>query len=496
MKITINDHKFETSLYDWPEESVVRNVLKEDNEFIITNDNLSDESIKIVIDVVTKNISRDVLNPDSVDWKNYKVMIDCLELPFDFIYPLFLHDREIWFKEFNMKEESLILMDKMVGRIRESNYDVINKGTIRVFEDDYYYTGKHENVADIINKLSHIPNLFIAGGYALAKFSNQTPEIDVGMFIEWNDIDVFAYGPDALKNLLEGVWICLGVSDYKLDTPGKVTLLSQYSYPPIRTRYAISIPINLGRGNPIIIQFILMKFSSPFHILNSFDIDSCCVGFEIKDKNKFYSTPRFIRAYETMSNTIDPTRQSSIYIQRLIKYLSRGFDIAIPGLNMDTVRIKPSILNTMIEDERDKKLNNLQCLKLTGLEGLIVSSVIHSNITCSKPSVGVYDSIHLWDIHTILKKYIESKKDIFTYIVDIPVNEALNIRSIDDVVSEDGKLSFVVGDVLNEGERDFSFRLSKHEEFTFYEPKYPIIELIDDIYREKIAISFYEEYYF
>ncbi len=353
MKITINDHKFETSLYDWPEESVIRRDCKEGSEFTIINDDLNDESIKIIIDVVTKNISRDVLDPDSVDWKNYKVIIDCLGLPFDFLYPLFLYDRAIWFKKYEMRrddmKEDLILTDKMIGGIRESNYDVINKNTIRVSGGGDYYTGKHEIVADIINKLSHIPKLFIAGGYALAKFSNQTPEIDVDMFIEWNDVDIFAYDSNALENLLEGVWICLGLSDYNLDSPGKVTLLSQNSYPPIRTRYAISIPISGKKSNPIIIQFILMKFSSPFHILNSFDVDSCCIGFEVKDQNKFYSIPRFIRAYETMSNTIDPTRHTSKYLRRLIKYSNRGFDIAIPGFNTDTVRIKSSILNMMIE---------------------------------------------------------------------------------------------------------------------------------------------------
>ena len=491
MKITINDHKFETSLHDWPEESLIRTVLKEKSEFTITNDDLNDESIKIIIDVVTKNTSRDVVDPDSIDWENYKIIVDCLGLPFDFIYPLFRYDRATWFNECEMRrgdmKGDIILMDKMIGGIRESNYDVINKDTIRVSGGEYY-TGKYEIATDVINKLSNVSNLFVAGGYALSKFSNESSGT-------WNDVDIFAYGPDALENLLEGILICLGLSDYKLDIPGEVTLLSQYSYPPIRTRYAISIPIDSVRSEPVIIQFILMKFFSPFHILNSFDIDSCCIGFEVKNQNKFYSIPRFIRAYETMSNTIDPTRQTSRYIRRLIKYSNRGFDIAIPGFNMDTIRIKPSILNTMIEDKRNKRLNKLQCLRLTGLEGLIASSVINSDITYSNPPIGVYDSVHLWDIYSILEVYIENKMKESTHIVDEAVNEVLNVRNIGDVVSKDGKFSFVVGDVLNEGERDFSFRLGNHGEFTFYEPKYPIIELIDDIYREKIDKSFYEGYY-
>ncbi len=141
------------------------------------------------------------------------------------------------------------------------------------------------------------------------------------------------------------------------------------------------------------------------------------------------------------------------------------------------------------------RLENLECLKLTGLEGLIVSSVMHSNITCSNPSPGAYDSVNMWDIYSILEIYIENNMKKFTYIVDEEVNEVLNIRSTDDVVSKDGNLSFVVGDVLNEGERDFSFRLGNFGKFTFYEPNHPIIELIDDVYTKKINISFYEEYY-
>ncbi len=604
MKITINNLEFESSIDDWPEGSIVKDRCDEDTkEFKLTNNALTDESIMIIIDIITKNIYRDVLNPDSIDWENYKMTIVCLGLPFDIIYSLFLHDRVIWFKErdasvdtTNKKETSmysqmmkngLINMNTMFRKnmldFRQQHYDIIDKNII-YNPVAYDAPNKLWLVRNVIKKLSHIPNLFVAGGYALSEYINGLPHrsnFGDTSHTKWNDVDIFAYGPDALKSLLEGVRVCLNLIKHPsllhkktntilnkpLSRGGKDTssdiiyspIIHKKGYSTIRTKYAITIPIDHPYHKTLIVQFILMRFSSPYHILSNFDVDSCCIGFEIGErcgtnKNirinatrassqsntskasvqtnphkffwhyKFYASRRFVRAFETTSNVVDPTRLSATYVRRLIKYSNRGFDIAIPGFNKDTVRLNSSILKIMIESGPGQRFDNLRNLMLTGLELLVASSIMRHDLTCPILCDKIYGSVNMWDIYDILINYVykiyeiykdkdgkDNDKDFTDFDEELGISEyekgdlglysylednVLKERSSEDLVSSDGKLSFIIGDVLNEGQRRFSFRFSKICKPIPYEPKYPIIELIDSSSFVGIEnVSFYEKYY-
>jgi hypothetical protein len=89
-----------------------------------------------------------------------------------------------------------------------------------------------------------------------------------------------------------------------------------------------------------------------------FDVDSCSVGY---DGKKVWMTPRAHRALTHQYNTVDMTRRSPTYEQRMAKYSARGFSVLVPTL--DRSRMDPQLF--------EKRFDQLQGLaKLLLLEKL------------------------------------------------------------------------------------------------------------------------------
>lgn len=84
-------------------------------------------------------------------------------------------------------------------------------------------------------------------------------------------------------------------------------------------------------GIDVKFQVILRLYNSISQVITGFDIDSCTAAW---DGKRVYCTQRYIRALQTGYNIADPERQSTTYAYRLIKYLQRGFGIAMPGLEL------------------------------------------------------------------------------------------------------------------------------------------------------------------
>ena len=63
--------------------------------------------------------------------------------------------------------------------------------------------------------------------------------------------------------------------------------------------------------------------------------------FQLKDGKQVYASPRAVAAYMTQINTVDLTRRSPSYENRLSKYSHRGFEVYWPLL--DRSRIDPTI---------------------------------------------------------------------------------------------------------------------------------------------------------
>nr|QBK93215.1 MAG: ankyrin repeat protein [Pithovirus LCPAC403] len=508
MKFSINDETFQTAIENWPKESTFRYMYEGDRdaeEFSVSNDGMTRNTIRMIINVIIKNVTIARLKPNEIKWNDllYTVRYLGLGLSVDFIYPLFLtiKDRILWYRTCesrrtdlcahyeDAKEDELISVRLDEMKYKSLDYDVIKSHEERNMRNKFEceLPKRKMTTASILHKLHDVPNLFVAGGYPLAKFNN--------FETEWSDIDIFAYGPNALDHILEGVRICLELYDESMK---KFNVLYFYPteigdyYIPIRTEYSISIPIwNRYEKYVLIVnvQFILQKSKNPFHILNRFDIDSCCVGFEIATPNEFKAMPRFIRAIETNSNTIDPTRQSPTYISRLIKYLRRGTDIAIPGYYCADITIPQRVLVAMAISKYQIRNDALRELDLNGLQVLVIYSILKQNISKFIPASD-YACITIDSIDTAIITFMRTTQNI---------NQS-------KLLLDGKKIPFVIGDVLNEGQRSYKFTQVMDDTYTnreiTYVPKFPQIELMkDDIQNEmvgsihQVKTSFYGGYY-
>ncbi|KAJ4983396.1 hypothetical protein SVAN01_11131 [Stagonosporopsis vannaccii] len=103
----------------------------------------------------------------------------------------------------------------------------------------------------------------------------------------------------------------------------------------IRTKNAITIASQYPTRH---IQIVLRIYRSVSEILTGFDVDCSCAAF---DGQQVYASPRAVAAYMTQINTVDLTRRSPSYENRLSKYSHRGFEVYWPML--DRSRIDPTI---------------------------------------------------------------------------------------------------------------------------------------------------------
>lgn len=83
---------------------------------------------------------------------------------------------------------------------------------------------------------------------------------------------------------------------------------------------------------------MLRLYSSISEILTGFDVDCSCAAY---DGKQVYAAPRALAAFMTQCNTIDLTRRSPSYENRLSKYSHRGFEVHWPLL--DRSRVDPTI---------------------------------------------------------------------------------------------------------------------------------------------------------
>jgi hypothetical protein len=178
-------------------------------------------------------------------------------------------------------------------------------------------------------------NVFVAGGAVLAcllqgyeyqkDFKNKIAKGANGFL--HTDIDLFIYGLSATA-ATEKVQKILQFFTRK--NPGKLApghiILSNHSI-TLLGMVADEVPN---------FQIILRLYQSISEIIIGFDIDCCAVGF---DGKLVWAIPRSQRAISNQTNLVDLSRRSYTYEDRLIKYLKRGFTIAVPGLNPKTTEV-------------------------------------------------------------------------------------------------------------------------------------------------------------
>ena len=98
------------------------------------------------------------------------------------------------------------------------------------------------------------------------------------------------------------------------------------------------------------VNIVLRLYENRDTIVNSFDIDCCGVLY---NGRALYTSPRAALAINTQCNVAVPERSNVNYATRLIKYVHRGYAVAVPSLNISLRRISTS----MPFRNKDKKKN-------------------------------------------------------------------------------------------------------------------------------------------
>lgn len=155
-----------------------------------------------------------------------------------------------------------------------------------------------------------------------------------------SDVDLFLYDLTEEQAIEKIKQIELAVTDAILEetitvrTKNAITIISKH---PIRH-----------------VQIVLRIYKSMSEVLTGFDVDCSCAAY---DGSQVYLSPRALAAFVTQTNTIDLSRRSPSYENRLSKYSHRGFEVHWPPL--DRSRIDPTIY--------ERSFN-----RLTGLARLLV----------------------------------------------------------------------------------------------------------------------------
>ncbi|KAF7193362.1 hypothetical protein HII31_05341 [Pseudocercospora fuligena] len=139
-----------------------------------------------------------------------------------------------------------------------------------------------------------------------------------------SDVDLFLYGlteaqaTEKIKQIEKNIRDAILVETTTVRTKNAITIASQYP-----TRH---------------VQIVLRIYKSIPEILTGFDVDCSCAAY---DGKQVYLSPRALAAYMTQINSLDLTRRSPSYENRLSKYAHRGFEVYWP--NLDRSKIDPTI---------------------------------------------------------------------------------------------------------------------------------------------------------
>ena len=139
-----------------------------------------------------------------------------------------------------------------------------------------------------------------------------------------SDVDLFIYGLNE-EQALEKI--------KQIESDIRDAILSETTV--VRTKNAITIVSEYPVRH---IQIVLRLYKSISEILTGFDVDCACVAY---DGKQVWAAPRALAAFVTQTNSIDLTRRSPSYENRLSKYSHRGFEVYWPQL--DRSKVDPTI---------------------------------------------------------------------------------------------------------------------------------------------------------
>nr|QBK93864.1 MAG: uncharacterized protein LCPAC406_01780 [Pithovirus LCPAC406] len=556
----VNNVSLLTDPENWPENSMPRLMYEGDRdapEYIISNSKMNKKSIKLIKSVVIRETKGLMLNLTDVDWSNIELTVRYLGLGVgvDFLYPLFLtpEDRIIFYNECESRishtcqyrpEDDGKLLEMNLNDVVTTNSPYVTMNNLNLYpkkleriresEEKVEMTYKNRYMNDLIDEivdvLSSVSELLIVRDVALARFRGIKSLIKESRervrFIaikEVINVDVFAYGPDALEHIIEAVRLCLELSkknfrEYPLSR--ELTFMKKLGpLTPSRTQHRIIVPVMSKCGSSIVLNIVfpLVRLHSKRDILTKIPLDCYAIGFDPRDPKMFYGLPRTYRSLDTMTNVVDPTRNGVRYLKMLNRVSETGFDIAIPGFNIDDISKLPC------SDDILKILNLARFANLLREKGKLPRPPrgtsdevrVQMRIDSEEFMESSFEidkkmgNMKLSGLVVLLAKIIHREVLIFNYNMYSHFEFAMESECIgthklvSSIYKHLDRSKVIFGDILNQGEREFEIAVdlirggNRTTEDLTYTPLFPKIELLSfdleaGLYQVKTA--FYGQY--
>ena len=172
---------------------------------------------------------------------------------------------------------------------------------------------KHRILASKLSFIKNWNNILLAGG----SLCNVIESVPSNQFMPKCDIDLF------LNGLIE--------------EQAYEKIKEIYNDYEISTKFYNNITITKNAITFDDVQIILKLYATKKDILDSFDLEASCIGF---DGNTVFLNERAKFAYETGYNTVDMKRYSPTYCHRLNKYHRKGFGIILIGFKKGDIKNK------------------------------------------------------------------------------------------------------------------------------------------------------------
>ena len=164
------------------------------------------------------------------------------------------------------------------------------------------------------------PGICIAGGSVLAAL------LGCGA----GDIDIFVTDPPRAEDLCRQVFEAVQRNQAtRHGTASKILVTRSHN---AVTFYRMGSTGEAARPSFPPVQIITSVFQDSLDLLLGFDVDCCCVAWEI-EKQRVVATERALRAIRHRTNIADPMFGTTSYCRRLEKYARRGFAVAVPDFD-------------------------------------------------------------------------------------------------------------------------------------------------------------------
>jgi len=223
---------------------------------------------------------------------------------------------------FPSSPDATLLFQKQATYAR-NNYPVDPPPTLTEFRS------RLVNIAGPMFEEFPLDNVVIAGGAVMRALTGRFG--DTGREGEFGDTDLFlvANSEQEAREIYDRILGYFG-------DPSVRQRAGFRHHQLLVARSAFAVTIVAGCP-PRPVQIILARHCCAAEIIYNYDVDSCQFYY---DGARVRATPSGHRAWMTGVNVADPERRSGNYEKRLAKHASRGFLVAVPGLDLERVQKK------------------------------------------------------------------------------------------------------------------------------------------------------------